>query len=83
MTDLTEAQQTVLNRHKVEYDRKLKTFALDVAARIPAAGESVDALLGAAEKVCDYITKSPKEWPIPSNEEAEAEFAQMKAHGEA
>lgn len=85
MTDeLNEDQKTILTKHKTEYDRKLKTFALDVAARIPAAmNGAVDDVINAAEKICDYITKSPKEWPVPSPDEAAAELAQMKSRGEA
>lgn len=82
MTELNDDQKKLMAHHKSEYDRKLKTFSLDVAARIPAAGQTVDSLLDAAEKICDYITKSPKDWPIPSPDEAASEVAHLEAKGE-
>lgn len=80
---LSPEQLKVLESHQNEYDRKLKTFALDVAARIPAAmNAGTEAVISAAELICAYITRSPKKWPIPSHDEAIAELAHKEATGE-
>lgn len=83
---LTEAQEKVMEKAKKEYDRNLKMYSLDRAVEIIKVSnieKTAESLIDVAEKICDYITKTPKEWPIPTEDEASAQYEQMKVMGEA
>lgn len=84
MTELTEAQQIVMDKQKKEYDIKFKTWAIDRAIEIlkshPAA--PVEIVLEYADKLCAWITQSPKKFAVPTEDEAATIVEQMKAEGE-
>lgn len=87
MTELTEAQKIVLEHAKSDYDRKLKTWSIDRALEIMKTQnykESVSAelMIKMADILCAYVLKTPKEWPVLTEEEAEAHLSQLRATGE-
>lgn len=83
---LTEAQKTVLEQQKREYDIKFKTWAIDrvlelLKTRPVDAANDAALVIDQAEKLCAWITSSPKEFAVPSADEAEAMAAHLKHTG--
>lgn len=88
MEELTEAQKTVLDAAKKKYERNLKTYAIDMATRVLVVSEKMpaekigDSVINLADQLCAWICETPKDWPIPTQDEASAMLDQMKAMGE-
>lgn len=86
--ELTEAQKTVLQAAMKKYERNLKTYAMDMATRAIVVSEKIPAdqvgktIISLSDQICEWICESPKEWPIPTQDEAANMVEQMKATGE-
>ena len=86
MTELSENQKIVMEVRKREYDVKFKTWAIDRAIEIMKFGEKEKAnaatVIENADMLCAWVTKSPKEFAVPSEDEAALVVQDMKNHGE-
>lgn len=89
MPELTENQAFILDHHKKQYDRNLKTWAIDRALEtikssnfIKIEPDSAKELLRISDMLCDFIVSTPKEWPIPTEAQAEYERNEMQVRGE-
>jgi hypothetical protein len=82
---MTEAQEKILNYHKAQYERNLKTWAIDRALEtlkiMPSHEVSAKEIVDAADVLCAYVVETPKEWPIPTEAEAEAELVDLQNKG--
>lgn len=83
---MNEAQQIVMEKQKKEYDIKFKTWAIDRAIEIGKISGcdkiGADDVIREAEKLCAWITQSPKQFAVPTEDEAASIVEQMKAEGE-
>lgn len=88
MTDeLTDSQKQCLDIHKKKYERNLKTWAIDRALEALKIGgaprnNQAQAVVEAADILCAWICETPKEWPVPTQDEAEAMLADLRNKGE-
>lgn len=71
-----------------KYERNLKTWAIDRAIELAkvapqcVADDSAVNLVRVSDILCAWVTETPKEWPVPTEDESNAMIADLEAKGE-